>query len=332
MRSYFLTLVLISVISVSSYSQSLTIDERETFATHTGIVCGSPSAEIIKINGNEKILSTLETPDECYAINSTASGLAQGYEWQRAYDTLKYSVEHCTGVIKTYGAFSALSGTNQYRNSDLNRFPEHLQWLKKILYYDSDSLYYCEDVRSMLTTFQYFDSNHHDYFEGANAIIRYMIDSSICGYLRKPLTKDWEYDSTQLYKKWKDTVTDSLKTPFEIVLPSLEDLDLTILRGKPNAVTGEPTAKPTERILSFTAGQNPFGDEVSLSAELSASTMLHLSIFDELGRELYSEGLGFKQAGEYKYLIPTKGWSSGVYYARLSTSGGEVRTVKLLKQ
>jgi hypothetical protein len=89
----------------------------------------------------------------------------------------------------------------------------------------------------------------------------------------------------------------------------------------------------TRNIANFSAAPNPFRNEISVAAKLLAPTMLRLDIYNDIGSKIYSNDIGFIQAGtDAGGQVSTKDWPSGVYYARLSTSDGEVRTVKLVKE
>ncbi|HEY6170828.1 MAG TPA: T9SS type A sorting domain-containing protein [Candidatus Kapabacteria bacterium] len=273
--------------------------------------------------------SALITSDECELIFLTSGSLKQAGEWQKAYDTLRYYIENCAMEPKSARAFSSFYSPNYLRSDDPNRYPEHLQWLKKVLYYNPDSGYYCADVISMLSTFQYFDSVHGKYLEGGVTVAKYIIDSAHCDNYDQAIKENIDADMQTLYKKWKDTVQDSMATPFNPQFPSLEDLDLTILRGPQNSVT--PITHES-RLGELLATRNPFTDILELKYRLDKSAMVRIDVYDLLGRAVYSEGHGYKAEGEHVLSLQSKAWSSGSYYVRLSSPSGEVKTVKVVKE
>jgi hypothetical protein len=91
----------------------------------------------------------------------------------------------------------------------------------------------------------------------------------------------------------------------------------------------QTTPEPIKAV--FVAERNPFTDDILLKVGLDGSSMLSLSIFDELGKMRYSEPSYLKEQGEYHYTISTKGWAEGVYFARLK-SGNTIQTIKLIKK
>lgn len=279
--------------------------------------------------GSEPQTSTQDTtPAACDRMYLEVGSLSQGGRWQDAYDTAKTVVEQCHGIMKTHGMFSYLTGSNSMRNNDPNRYPEHLQWLKKVLYYDPDSVYYCADVYGMVGALQYFDSLRGNYYEGKLSIVLFMRDSAHCGHRYKLLDTTAKTLMAALYEKWRDTVTDSTATPFNPHIPSLEELDLTILRGPQHG--SAPMQDP--RIGSIAAYPNPVANEVTLSYTLAKSALVRIDVFDPLGRSVYASGEGFKQQGNHSLTLSAGDWTAGAYYIRLSTPSGEVRTVKVIKE
>jgi hypothetical protein len=251
--------------------------------------------------------------------------------YRQANDTLRLFIENCASIDGSWLEFTPLTASVMYMDTNNERFIDYREWLKKVLYYNTtDSDYYCADVQSIYSTFHYFEGRGYDLLGGL-AVGKYIKETGRC--------KNWPFmlDYDTAYKMsinivtemWRDTVKDSVKTPLDTTLPSIDGLGLGILRGPSEVKSGEVTSK---RFINFSAERNPFTDNVALKAELSAPTMLRLDVFDELGHQIYGEGLGYKQAGEFTYRVNSKGWASGMYYARLATSGGEVKTIKLIKE
>ncbi len=253
--------------------------------------------------------------------------------WDRANDTLRLYIEKCANEPN---AWTKLGDISNIIHSNLNLHPQQKwvelrEWFKKVLYYNTeDSFYFCADIEAILSTFYYFEGRGHDAL-GASAVAKYIKESGRCS--------SWDFvkDSDTAYTlavfdaitAWRDTVTDSLATPLDTTLPSLEELDLTILRGPQSSVT-PATHEP--RLGELIATRNPFADVLELKYRLAKSGMVRIDVFDLLGRSVYSEGQGYKQDGEHTLSLQSKSWSSGSYYVRLSTPSGEVKTVKVVKE
>jgi hypothetical protein len=163
------------------------------------------------------------------------------------------------------------------------------------------------------------------------AVLKYLKETGRC--TNWGIIKDYNntYNETLKYYHdyyWQDTVKDSTKTPFDTTLPTIDDLDLGILRG-PNKVFGAPAES---RIGLLFATRNPFTETLELAYHLDKSAMVRIDIYDLLGKAVHSEGQGYKQSGEYELSIQTNDWPSGSYFVRLSTPSGEVKTVKVIKE
>ena len=90
----------------------------------------------------------------------------------------------------------------------------------------------------------------------------------------------------------------------------------------------EPEEIPTEYALQQNY-PNPFNPSTIIKYELPKSSMVRLSVYDMLGREvsvLVNEG---KNAGSYEVKFSAAGLSSGVYCYRLQ-AGDFVQTKKLM--
>lgn len=249
-------------------------------------------------------------------------------------DTGKLFIEHCANYEDAWRAFNDISYSLDFLKSDSDRYINFVGWLKDVLYLNTqDSGYWCADVSSLVYTFHYVDSRGKSDGLGAIAILKYVKESGRC--IGFGSIDDYDelhsFYMNEITQHWRDTVTDSIATPLDTTLPSLEDLDLGILRGKSAVVSGGAVSN-APRLSHVTAERNPFTDEVALNVELTTSTMLRLDIYDELGRSVYGEAFGYMQKGDHRFSVNGKAWADGVYYARISTSGGEIRTVKLIKQ
>jgi len=275
----------------------------------------------------------LTSDEECIRLWDKGIGYYDVEKYRQAYDTLRTYVESCYNTTSHFfvGVFSDIGAAAQYMDPaqfDPGNMVDAREWFKKVLYYREDTSYYCADVSAMMLTTTYWEGRGHDY-NASLAVIKYILDSNRCpGFFTDV---NWKKAREAQYKQWRDTVKDSLLTPLDTTLPSLEEIGMDILRGKPARVL-PGTSFAENRLASIAASPNPFKEEVVLKVELNASTLVRLDVYDELGRLMYGEGQGYKLKGEHRYTLDGKAWSGGVYYARISASNGEVLTVKLIKE
>lgn len=255
--------------------------------------------------------------------------------YKTAYDTLRFFIEQCPIYPTAPGVFSMISG-NAYelvafkQESSVN----YREWLKSVLYLNPDSLYYCKDALEIAGTYLYKDDSSVVYGDEAATVYRFLADSAQCSFMRKDILAEEENLARYWqYRHWKDTVTDSIATPFTPGYTTLEALNLTILRGFKNAVNANIT-KPLQRnpISEARAIPNPMKDEVELWYKLTEGALVKIEVYDALGKQMYSMAQGYKPEGENRTQLDTRSWSSGSYYARFMTLGGEVKTIKLLKE
>jgi hypothetical protein len=89
----------------------------------------------------------------------------------------------------------------------------------------------------------------------------------------------------------------------------------------------------TKRPGEFTLHQNypnPFNPKTIISWQLSISSRVDLSIYSTLGEKVAVLVLEKQKAGYHQIEWDARGFASGVYYYRLSTNAGFVRTRKLV--
>lgn len=294
----------------------------------TNVFCSSgiPAQSLIKSQLQQ---STVEL-DSCALMDGNAIILLQQGKYQEAYDSAKHFIEVCALYENSQAAFTTISAANSGRSEDNGRFAECREWLKTVLYLNPDTAYYCADIGAIFRTMYWFDDEHGRHQNGTCAIIKFLLEENKCPHATEWLTNAYTATRESQLNHWRDTVHDSLATPLDTTLPSLEDLGLGILRGNPNsAVT---TATSEERLGELIATRNPFTDVLELKYRLEKSTMTRIDVYDLLGRSVYSEGQGYRQDGEHILSLQTNSWVAGSYYVRLSTPGGDVKTVKVLKE
>lgn len=309
--------------------------------TFTDVSCGVGFNNLrIKTKGNHTLSDLVDVPDsaECDRIQWGVHNIAAGGNYQEMDDSARYAIEHCATqhlFIAIWRDFGIVSSGVQYKSTDPNRFPPFREWLKKVLYLNSDTNYYCQDVLAIMQSFQYFNAERGDDYNGVIAVAKFLIDSNRCTHLfSEGYGKAWKDTRLQQHQKWQDTVKDSIKTPFsaDTTLPSLEDLNLQILRGPQYAAVKDAFTPSTGmKIKYFTVSENPFKTETTLHFGLADAEYMKMEIFDLLGNKVYSDSKLFGEGAE-EWKIDGKALARGALYARLSTMGGEVKTVKLVHE
>ncbi|TNE70462.1 T9SS type A sorting domain-containing protein [bacterium] len=95
---------------------------------------------------------------------------------------------------------------------------------------------------------------------------------------------------------------------------------------------GEITSVEKEQTVSGfgikSAYPNPFNPTTNVSYELTSSGVVHVRVFDVLGRQVATLFPGNQNAGAHTLTINASGWSSGVYMI-LMQSGNQISTKKI---
>ncbi len=293
--------------------------------------CGGGFTESIRGNDEPKIMSAEAdtTVDVCTRLKTNGHFLAQGSQWKQANDTLRLYIEKCANQPGSDHAFAELDGAVGFMSDDNNRWLDYRDWLKKVLYLNLDTFYYCADVNSILTTFSYLIPEHGKDYNGSIAVIDFLLQNNKCPDAQLNLLEGRKYLRDKQVEIWRDTVHDSTKTPLDTSVVTLESLDLQILKGPEFGVVPSPASHVGNAIISFVATKNPFNDGTVVRYELEDASALRLEIYDELGRQVYSEREGIQESGQHEIQLSGKLFSEGTYFARLSTLSGEVRTITL---
>jgi hypothetical protein len=117
----------------------------------------------------------------------------------------------------------------------------------------------------------------------------------------------------------------TMTSPDGVTSASFTSGDIQML-GVPNAV--EPARGPVAK--SFAVGQNfpnPFNPTTSLPISLEKNARVTVDVFDETGRLASHQEMDMP-AGSFNVPVQAAGWSSGSYFARVSTPDQQ-QTVKM---
>lgn len=297
----------------------------------------------IVIRKNIEPFSNIEkdTLSECQRLDASADEQDQyrtPEHYKMEYDTLKAFIELCgdskksfPGVGLPWHAFSSLSYCVQAMDTNNTRYLEFREWLKKVLYLSLDSNYYCADVSSMFTTFNYFTPGRGIDYNGEAAVMDYLLNNARCPEQINSLLEGRAYLRERQVTIWRDTVKDSLKTPLDTLAISIDSIGFSILRGPQFGAVRPSSIRNGFGLSELKANRNPFKDETTLQTHIEDATVLKLEIIDLLGKSLFSESKFFV-GGNIHWVVNGKSLPEGSFYARLSTHEGDVRTIKLIKE
>ncbi len=291
--------------------------------------CGDGLPSAIKYKKQPDIQSISSDTLDCFDLWQRVLTLGDANQYSKEYDSAKFFIEHC--YIEKYATFGfdlATDGAIGLDKQGITLWAAYREWLKKVLYLSPDSNYYCKDILQYAGTFEFKDENGKGPdFKTALAIMKYIIDSSYCGFLRN----DMNAMLNHYHLDWKDTVRDSLKTPFDTNYTSIDSLGQGFLHGLPNSVAINKYTI-VNSIVELTAEKNPFTSEAVIHYVTNLPTVAKLEVYDALGHMLWTNGQGYLEAGNHVASIDGSQWSSGTYYVRLVTLKGEIKTCKLIKE
>ncbi len=288
------------------------------------------------------VIDTLSSVD-CDALAGRGNSYVYYGKYRWGYDSLKYYIEQCALQSNSRGEFSeitsaaqGLAGIGQPPGGDSAYvWKEYKMWLKSVLNLNPDHQYFCGDVFQLAAIYENFSdtSNTMPDWNAVVTICRYSEDSLNCG---KSSSSSNEYlikEARRIqHARWQDTVKDSLKTPLDTNLKTLDQLGLGYLRGYTSGVA-TTLPKNENTIANLSAIKNPFNDEVELQYTLNSGATIRIEIYDILGKIVWSDGQGYHPPNESSSVkIDTKNWSPGTYLARFSTFSNEVKTVKLVHE
>lgn len=275
------------------------------------------------------------TSEECGKLETKGDGYSGSSQYQKAYDTLRYYVEQCAKEKWSWQIFGTIS-SNAAALCDNSKITieSYREWLKSVLYLNPDSLYYCSDAIQIAATYDFQDSVGGIDGNAGVTVLKYLIDSANCSIFHDGINDLWRNQLRYWQiRHWRDTVTDSLKTPLDTGYTTIDELGLQILRGPTNSVIPDIYTPLNKRpIVEARAIPNPMKDEVELWYKLTEGALVKIEVYDALGKQMYSLAQGYKPEGENRLHLDTRSWSSGSYYARFTTLGGEVKTLKLIKE
>ena len=249
---------------------------------------------------------------------------------RRAYDTLKLYIESCAIQKGSFHAFSYLDGAVTDMDTANGRWLEYREWLKKVLYLNPDTVYYCAAFNSMMFTFNYLIPGKGYDYNGSIALIDYILQTDHCPEYTKYWLEGRQDTRQRQIEKWQDTVKDPVATPLDTAAISIDSIGFSILKGPQFGAVKNHTLQSID-LGGLRTSKNPFTDETTLETTISDAMMLRLEVFDVLGKQVYLEN-EFFSPGDVRWTLDGKLLPKGSLYARVSTISGGVKTVKLVKE
>jgi hypothetical protein len=240
-------------------------------------------------------------------------------QWKQSLDTLKYYIAHCANDTIAWQAFDYAATSNGSLDvNNLDRFRTFREWLKSVVFLNKWSdKYFCECVSAIANTYATYNE--------ALAVVKFLIDSKRCSY--QSLGSAYASSRQAQRGNYLTSGVDTNLVKLDTTLPSLDSLGLHLLTS---GVASPPVVD--FQLDHVRASGNPFRTSTEIVFNLRQTTYVRFEVYDQLGRMVIGDGTGLVyEPGSHKFTVSGRDLASGVYYARLSTPIGEVRTVKLTK-
>ena len=236
---------------------------------------------------------------------------------QMQYDSLRIYIQICALSDNTsWQYFNTISAADQFRSNDSTRFDSCRTWLVSVLYLNTiEPEYFCACMGSIQSTYQY-----GKYKEiGGFAVVK---------YLREHHPECWGTTDEQNYQK---NIQWLLGHGYDTSkVPPLDSIGLAKILQH-DAKNSAPSPITVSSIDEFALQPNPAQDFVTATYLINRQAIITMSVFDILGKEVWSNSGSTESFGEHSISIDLHNLPAGTYYVRLRTIG-EVKTVKLVHE
>ena len=130
-----------------------------------------------------------------------------------AKDTLEHYIESCYADPFCCTAFTDITGAVGGTATSANNIAwlTYREWLFKVLYFSTDTSYYCEDAASTIATFNYYGLRGTD-VAGQIAVEKYLSGSGKCSRYQSNMQQGIPLLYRRWHLHWMDTVKDSVAT------------------------------------------------------------------------------------------------------------------------
>lgn len=236
------------------------------------------------------------------------------------YDSLRLYVEHCTPIdTETWRAFNPMTNdvTLMSPRSD-SLFVLYRRWLISVFFLNTTQpLYRCQIIGAFQSSF-HFGYNGYPADICALTVFNFARTYSVC---RISAYADTVFSKDSLYSVQLGHDPSHLPPLDSLGLGFLNDLLLT-----PRS-TGNSS---TDLFSSVRVSPNPFQEETHIELTLSRSAKVRLEVFDVLGARVYDSDFIQYPEGSNSITLAAGRLPRGTLFARCSTAGGAVETVKLV--
>ncbi len=301
------------------------------------------------------------TPPSCGDLFGLGYELESDNIEPEAYDTLSMFLEQCpfygdsveNGPDNSWEAFTFIGGAvSGWTAGGAGRWPDFLALLKKVLYNNPDTNWYCNDVGEMVSAAQSA--------QATEAICEYMIQSGKCPGFTADFQTELNASKNYLHTRWKDSVVrhwdyidtpynperyiwqmdsinaDTLAHPFDTTVPTLFQDSLEILLWPQYAGVQQNAPSPiaSQALLSAQLLQNPINNEIDVSYQMGRNALVTMELRDVLGRSVplsYAK-YQLEQPGSHNASISAPNLPEGTYYLRITTDVGDAITLKIVKE
>ena len=270
----------------------------------------------------------------------------------QGYDSASKFLEDCALYPDSWRMFSDIDGdVSAWNGGGTGRWSDFLAFLKKVLYNNPDTNWYCDDVLDMLSALQ----NNHGPIQ---AMSQYIAQSGKCpeftsyfqsldsaGYVLRH--QDWldSIENRYAYLNYppsgkgellyNDSIkADTLAHPFDTTSQTLWQDNLQILMGPQYAGVQSSSPITSQDLLSAQLLENPMQDEIDVSYEMGRTALVAMELRDILGRSVPIANAKYQlaQPGDHTASIPAPNLSRGIYYLRITTDVGDAITLKIVKE
>lgn len=198
--------------------------------------------------------------------------------------------------------------------------------------------YYCNDAvaaAGVMDALDIHDSAYHANpiygAAGSAALEKYLIASGKCPFYAGQLELDLQNLYQSWHRYWKDTVKDSMLTPWDTTVPTLQQIGFEILLG-PQYGAVHAGIYPKSVLGAIGVSPNPFVGQTEINYTLNVPATLTVEVYDLLGHKVAAPVPSvFTRNGDYSIMFAAQ-FPPGTYYIRFSVPEGEVRTIRITKE
>ena len=86
----------------------------------------------------------------------------------------------------------------------------------------------------------------------------------------------------------------------------------------------------SDKYILYQNYPNPFNSSTVIEFEIPENAVIRLSVYDILGREVYTLFSGAKSAGNHKIILKNENLNSGIYFVKLSAGNNIEKTIRIV--